>query len=232
MEDVKIEKFIIKPNARQQEAIDILNGSIMLLAGPGTGKTFTVIQRIEKMLADGVEPSSILCLTFSDAAASEMRQRLIKKMGVLASSVDIYTYHSFCNDLIKTYPDKFEMTSGVNLITDAQKITLMKECIDEAKLEVFVPSRADRYFFTKDFISHIERLKSKRVSKEEYLACIDTNPSLMLRYKEVESEIYEREQAGKTQNKGRYAELEKIKTNIEKAKELWTLYELYSQKMI
>ena len=43
----------------------------------------------------------------------------------------------------------------------------MKECIDEAKLEVFVPSRADRYFFTKDYISHIERLKSKRVSKEE-----------------------------------------------------------------
>ena len=83
MEDVKIEKFVIKPNARQQEAIDILNGSIMLLAGPGTGKTFTVIQRIEKMLADGVEPSSILCLTFSDAAASEMRQRLIKKIYIL-----------------------------------------------------------------------------------------------------------------------------------------------------
>ena len=232
MVEVENLKPVIKPNVRQQEAIDILNGSVMLLAGPGTGKTFTVIQRIEKMLADGVEPSSILCLTFSDAAASEMRQRLIKKMGVLASAVDIYTYHSFCNDLIKTYPDKFEMTSGVNLITDAQKITLMKECIDEAKLEVFVPSRADRYFFTKDFISHVERLKSKRVSKEEYLNCIDTNPSLMPRIKELESEIYEREQAGKTQNKGRYAELEKIKTNIEKAKELWMLYELYSQKMI
>ena len=72
-------KNIIKPNSKQQQAIDILNGQVMLLAGPGTGKTFTVIHRIEKMLADGVEPSSILCLTFSDAAASEMRQRLIKK---------------------------------------------------------------------------------------------------------------------------------------------------------
>ena len=103
MEETKADKPVIKPNARQQEAIDVLNGSVMLLAGPGTGKTFTVIQRIEKMLADGVEPSSILCLTFSDAAANEMRQRLIKKMGVLASSVDIYTYHSFCNDLIKIF---------------------------------------------------------------------------------------------------------------------------------
>ena len=225
-------KNIIKPNSKQQQAIDILNGQVMLLAGPGTGKTFTVIHRIEKMLADGVEPSSILCLTFSDAAASEMRQRLIKKMGVVASAVDIYTYHSFCNDLIKTYPDKFEMTSGVKLITDAEKISIMKECIDDANLEFFVPSRADRYFFTKNFISYVEKLKTQRVSKDEYMACIDTNPMLMPRYKELESEIYEREQAGDTKNKTRYNELEKIKTNIEKAKELWTLFELYSTKMI
>lgn len=225
-------KNIIKPNSKQQQAIDILNGQVMLLAGPGTGKTFTVILRIEKMLADGVEPSSILCLTFSDAAASEMRQRLIKKMGVVASAVDIYTYHSFCNDLIKTYPDKFEMTSGVKLITDAEKISIMKECIDDANLEFFVPSRADRYFFTKNFISYVEKLKTQRVSKDEYMACIDTNPMLMPRYKELESEIYEREQAGNTKNKTRYNELEKIKTNIEKAKELWTLFELYSTKMI
>lgn len=225
-------KNIIKPNSKQQQAIDILNGQVMLLAGPGTGKTFTVIHRIEKMLADGVEPSSILCLTFSDAAASEMRQRLIKKMGVVASAVDIYTYHSFCNDLIKTYPDKFEMTSGVKLITDAGKISIMKECIDDANLEFFVPSRADRYFFTKNFISYVEKLKTQRVSKDEYMACIDTNPVLMPRYKELESEIYEREQAGNTKNKTRYNELEKIKTNIEKAKELWTLFELYSTKMI
>ena len=225
-------KNIIKPNSKQQQAIDILNGQVMLLAGPGTGKTFTVIRRIEKMLADGVEPSSILCLTFSDAAASEMRQRLIKKMGVVASAVDIYTYHSFCNDLIKTYPDKFEMTSGVKLITDAEKISIMKECIDDANLEFFVPSRADRYFFTKNFISYVEKLKTQRVSKDEYMACIDTNPMLMPRYKELESEIYEREQAGNTKNKTKYNELEKIKTNIEKAKELWTLFELYSTKMI
>ena len=229
---LQFQKQDIKPNERQQEAIDTLNGSVMLLAGPGTGKTFTVIHRIEKMLSDGVNPSSILCLTFSDAAASEMRQRLIKKMGVVASAVDIYTYHSFCNELIKTYPNNFEMSSSVRLITDAEKISIMKDCIDEAKLEYFVPSRADKYFFTKDFISYIERLKSKRLSKEKYLSYIDSNPSLMPRYKELESEIYEREQSGKTQNKGRYAELEKIKTNIEKAKELWTLYELYSKKMI
>lgn len=227
-----VESRIIKPNIKQQEAINTLKGQIMLLAGPGTGKTFTVIDRIEKMLSDGVKPASILCLTFSDTASSEMKQRLIKKMGVIASSVDIYTYHSFCNEVIKQYPSQFEMTPDVRLITETEKIAIMKECIDEAGLVYFVPSRADKYFFTKNFISYIERLKSKRLSKEEYLNYIDTNPALMPRLKELENEIYEREQQGNFKNKTRNDELEKIKTNIEKAKELWTLYELYTHKMI
>ncbi len=223
---------IITPNEMQQKAIDILKGQVMLLAGPGTGKTFTVIHRIEKMLADGINPSSILCLTYSDAAANEMRQRLIKKMGVIASSVDIYTYHSFCNEIIKTYPLQFNLSAGVRVITDTEKITLMKECIDEIQLQFFVAPRGDRYYFTKTFVSHIEKLKSKRITKEEYLECIQTNPTLMPRLKELESEIYEREQRGETRNKGRYQELEKIKNNIERAKELWALYEAYSEKMI
>lgn len=223
---------VIKPNEMQQKAIDILKGQVMLLAGPGTGKTFTVIHRIEKMLADGIDPSSILCLTYSDAAANEMRQRLIKKMGVIASSVDIYTYHSFCNDIIKTYPSQFDLSVGVRVITDTEKITLMKECIDEVPLQFFVAPRGDRYYFTKSFVGHIEKLKSKRITKEDYFECIQTNPTLVPRLKELESEIYEREQRGETRNKGRYQELEKIKSNIERAKELWALYEAYSEKMI
>ena len=225
-------KPVIKPNERQQQAIDILKGQVMLLAGPGTGKTFTVINRIEKMLADGVEPSSILCLTFSDAAASEMKQRLVKKMGVVASSVNIYTYHSFCNDIIKAYPAQFSLGLGVRLINETEKIAIMKECIDEADLKFFVPERADKYFHAKNFISYVERLKMQRLSKEEYLDCINTNPSLAPRIKELKSEIYEREQRGETRNKGRYDEIGKIETNIEKAKELWEIHDLYTLKMI
>ena len=68
----------IKPNERQKEAIDTIKGSVMLLAGPGTGKTFTLIERIKNMLNKGVLPSEILCLTFSEAASSEMKTRLVK----------------------------------------------------------------------------------------------------------------------------------------------------------
>ena len=222
----------ITPNEQQQKAIDILDGSAMLLAGPGTGKTFTVIHRIEHMLSKGIEPSSILCLTFSDAAANEMRQRLIKKMGVVASGVDIYTYHSFCNDIIRAYPSQFEMAVGVRLIKDTEKIKLMRECIDELKLQYFVPTKGDRYFFTKNFIGHVEKLKSKRLTKVQYMDFINTNPTLMPRLNELKSEIYEREQRGEFRNKGRYDEIEKIEKDIEKAKELWALYELYSEKIL
>ena len=222
---------VITPNEKQQEAIDNLSGQIMLLAGPGTGKTFTIIQRIEKMLSQNIEPSSILCLTFSDAAATEMKQRLTKKMGILASSVDIYTYHSFCNDIIKLYPQQFSLGVGVRLITETEKIKIMKDCIDEINLLYFVPNRADKYFFAKDFISYVEKLKSQRISKEEYLKNIDINPTLMPRLREVEFEIEERLAKGETRNKTKLAEIEKIKINIKKAKELWSLYELYSEKM-
>ncbi|MCQ2788832.1 MAG: ATP-dependent helicase [bacterium] len=223
----------IEPNELQKQAIKQQKGQIMLLAGPGTGKTFTVINRIEKMLEDGVKPSSILCLTFSDAAANEMRQRLIKKMGVIASSVDVYTYHSFCNDVIKEYPTDFEMASNVRLITDTERINIMRECIDEANLEFFVPPSASKYFFTSQFITLVEKLKSKRISKEEYMSCIDTNPELNPQLAILESEIYEIEQKGKTRGlKTRQDAIDKINLNIKKAKELWTLYELYSKKML
>ncbi len=221
----------IKPNVKQQECIDTIDGKVMVLAGPGTGKTFTVIQRIKAMLEMGIKPETILCLTFSDAAAGEMRERLIREMGVLASSVDIFTYHSFCNDIIKQNPTQFDLSANVKLITDTIAVQLMKETIDEVNPKFFVAQRADKYHFVKDFLNYIPKLKSFRIDKETYLSNIETNPSLMPRIKELESEIYEREQSGKTQNKTRYNEIEKIKTNIGKAKELWEIFEVYSDKM-
>ena len=66
----------LKPNAKQQECIDNIEGKYLVLAGPGTGKTFTMIQRIKSMIERGVAPEKLLCLTFSDAAAYEVKTRL------------------------------------------------------------------------------------------------------------------------------------------------------------
>ena len=154
------EKTNITPNKKQQEAIDTLNGQIMLLAGPGTGKTFTIINRIEQMLNSQIEPQTILCLTFSEAAANEMRQRLIKKVGIIGTKVDIFTYHSFCNDTIKLHPEVFHLSAGVELIEETQKLELIKKTIDIVEPQAFIPDRGAKYQFAKDFIKHAEHLKS------------------------------------------------------------------------
>ena len=226
------EKKVIKPNKAQQKCIDTIEGKILVLAGPGTGKTFTVIHRISAMLKRGVKPETILCLTFSDAAASEMRHRIIKEIGFLASSVNIYTYHSFCNEILKQYPDEFGLSPDIKLITDTVKRELMIETIDESNLEAFVADRGGKYYYLSTFVSTVEKIKSKRIDKKTYFEALHINPKFIRAKESLEAEIAEREEKGKTQNKTRYEKLDKIKQNIEKAKEIWAIYETYSRKMV
>ena len=221
----------IKPNEKQEECIKEINGKIMVLAGPGTGKTFTLINRIKNMLLSKIKPDTILCLTFSDAAANEMRQRLIKELGVVATKVDIFTYHSFCNSIIKTYPNQFELNENVKLINQTVSLELMKRTIDEIQPQSFVSQRSDKYFYAKDFISHVAKLKSLRISKDDYLNCLNTNPNFRPRLNDVKFEILEREKAGNMKNKTRYQQVEKIEKDIAKAQELWDIFEVYKNKM-
>lgn len=221
----------IKPNGKQEECIKEIKGKIMVLAGPGTGKTFTLINRIKNMLTSNIKPDTILCLTFSDAAANEMRQRLIKELGVVATKVDIYTYHSFCNSIIKAYPNQFELNENVKLINPTVSLELMKKTIDEVKPKDFVSQRSDKYFYAKDFISHVSKLKSLRILKDDYLNYINTNPNFRPRLNALKFEIQEREKSGNLKNKTRYQQVEKIEKDIAKATELWEIYEVYKNKM-
>ena len=89
-----------KPNTQQQECIDNINGKYLVLAGPEQVKLFTIIERIKSMLERNIAPDKIFCLTFTEAAANEMKSRLDKKLNKLDSGVNIYTYHGFCNEII------------------------------------------------------------------------------------------------------------------------------------
>lgn len=231
MPDVIIKK-VIKPNEAQQKCIDTIKGKLLVLAGPGTGKTFTVIHRISAMLKQGIKPETILCLTFSDAAASEMRHRIIKEIGFLAASVNIYTYHSFCNEILKQYPEEFGLSPDLKLITDTVKRELMIETVDEINPEYFVADRGGKYYYLSTFISSVEKIKSKRIDKKTYFEALHINPKFIRAKEILETEIAEREKNGNTKNTTRYKELDKITKNIEKAKEIWAIYELYQQKMI
>ena len=95
-------------NPRQKEAVDTIEGPVMVVAGPGTGKTQLLSMRVANILRrTDVLPSNILCLTFTESAATAMRQRLVSLMGQDAYKVAIHTFHSFGSEVINHHPEYF-----------------------------------------------------------------------------------------------------------------------------
>src|SRR5579871_5278854 len=89
-------------NANQRLAVDTIEGPVMVIAGPGTGKTQILSARIGKILLEtDALPENILCLTYTDAGAVAMRRRLLSFIGPDAYKVNIFTFHAFCNDIIQ-----------------------------------------------------------------------------------------------------------------------------------
>jgi DNA helicase-2/ATP-dependent DNA helicase PcrA len=118
-------------NAQQKKAVDTIEGPVMVIAGPGTGKTQILGARIGKILLDtDTAPENILCLTYTDAGAIAMRKRLVDFIGASAYKVTIATFHSFCNDIIQDNLSLFEKPS-LDPISELEKIELLKILIDQ-----------------------------------------------------------------------------------------------------
>lgn len=96
-------------NAAQREAVDTLDGPILVIAGPGTGKTQLISTRIGNILNKTDTPAqNILCLTFTEAGATAMRERLSNLFGQQAYEINISTYHAFGSELLRRNPEYFE----------------------------------------------------------------------------------------------------------------------------
>src|SRR5262249_19844773 len=87
-------------NPEQREAVTHASGPLLILAGPGTGKTRVVTRRIAHLIATGADPSRLLAITFTNKAAGEMRGR-IESMGLASADVLISTFHSFAARLLR-----------------------------------------------------------------------------------------------------------------------------------
>jgi DNA helicase-2/ATP-dependent DNA helicase PcrA len=134
-------------NEKQRLAVDTIEGPVMVIAGPGTGKTQILASRVGKILLEGVaEAENILCLTYTDAGVVAMRKRLLQFIGSDAYKVNIYTFHAFCNDVIQENLSLFEKTA-LDPISELERIELFKELIDSfPKNHPLKRYRGDVYF--------------------------------------------------------------------------------------
>lgn len=221
----------LKPNLKQQECIDNTEGKYLVLAGPGTGKTFTMIQRIKAMIEKGIEPSKILCLTFSDAATNEVKTRLEKELHKADTGVNVYTYHGFCNEILSENPVEFELPENIRKIPDAAAVSLLKECIDEIDSKVYRTKRNDPYYFIGEIQKGIEAIKMNRLSKENYFNNIETNPDWKPQLIALKNELSEKTEQGKKITQKLLDGIDRLEKKIAKAQELWKFYELYRSKM-
>src|SRR5207249_4001768 len=134
-------------NEKQRLAVNTIDGPVMVIAGPGTGKTKILASRIGKILLETDSyPQNILCLTYTDAGVVAMRTKLKEMIGPDAYKVNLYTFHAFCNEVIQENLSLFEKTS-LDPISDLEKIELYKQLIDTfPKNHPLKRYRGDVYF--------------------------------------------------------------------------------------
>ncbi len=117
-------------NREQKEAVDAIEGPVMVVAGPGTGKTQILASRIARILLETqVSPQNILCLTYTDAGTVAMRKRLLYFLGTEAYKVNIHTFHSFCNKVIQQNTHHLKK-QDLEALSDLERVQIIKELID------------------------------------------------------------------------------------------------------
>ncbi len=160
-------------NPEQRQAVDTLDGPVMVIAGPGTGKTEVLTMRIANILRRGagdagdrtVAPERILALTFTESGAVSMRRRLTELIGIDAYRVEISTFHGFANRIIRDYPDYFPTIIGASSITEIEQVSILRRLLDDLPLKDLRPF-GDRYFHLRAILSSINELKQQGVAPE------------------------------------------------------------------
>jgi len=150
-----------KLNEQQRKAVDTTEGPVMVNAGPGTGKTQVLALRIGSILQKtDTDPNNILCLTYTDNGAIEMRNRLLKIIGTAAYNVRIHTFHSFCNEVIQ---DNLTYFGKLNLapIGDLEEIDLFYKLIDSIEKDNPLKRFRGEVYYEKDRLKSLYSLMKK-----------------------------------------------------------------------
>ncbi|HTE49107.1 MAG TPA: ATP-dependent DNA helicase [Candidatus Paceibacterota bacterium] len=157
-----------KLNPAQKHAVDSIDGPVMVVAGPGTGKTQILALRIGNiLLKTDTKADSILCLTFTNSAVEAMRERLRKYIGREASKVKVSTFHRFGLDMLEKYYPVLGLRGEPELMDEKDTIALCDEILNNNDWEYIRP-RADITRYFQDLKSLISLLKRERITSEDF----------------------------------------------------------------
>jgi DNA helicase-2/ATP-dependent DNA helicase PcrA len=194
-------------NEGQKKAVETIEGPVVVMAGPGTGKTQVLTLRIANILrSTDVPPDAILALTFTNSGVSAMRERLKRFIGNDAYKVHIFTFHGYASAVIDAHPDRFPRVIGAAPADDIDRFTIIRDAILKPGMELLRPSGNPEYYI-RPILKLIGALKSDRVLPQTYRDYITSGedeaaqdkegePSTKLLRSEAFVEVYEAYERG------------------------------------
>ncbi|MBP9763207.1 MAG: ATP-dependent helicase [Candidatus Pacebacteria bacterium] len=207
-------------NESQKLAVDTIEGPVMVIAGPGTGKTTILSLRIAQiLLKTDTAPENILALTFTESGVYAMRKKLVSLLGNVGYRVRLHTFHSFCNEVIQDYPEYFPKIIGGKNLANTDQYQIIEKILDENKWKYLTPY-GDAYFYARKIISIIKDLKREGLSPDAYKEFLQKEKDIFI----ADADSYNK--------KGEL--MVKIKNKIEKidkSLELADFYEKYQQSL-
>ena len=212
MEFIMPEKILSSLNPSQQEAAKCIDGSILILAGAGSGKTKTITSRLAYLVSIGIDPASILTLTFTNKAASEMRQRAFAMLDNVTYPPLLCTFHKFGLLFLKFNIDKLGRKNNFVIIDSDDKKRILRT-IDKEITTSLLSSEISKY--KNSLVTPLEAKASAQLKQYQQIAdayekyenylhknnLVDFDDLLLLTYKILDSDI---ELAKETSNQYQY----------------------------
>ena len=122
-------------NPAQREAVQTVGGPLLILAGPGSGKTRVITSRIAHLVSSGVNSHNIMAVTFTNKAAREMRTRLQLLLQEECSRLTIGTFHAICCRILRTDGEPVGLSPGFVIYDDDDQVNLIKQALVELSLD-------------------------------------------------------------------------------------------------
>lgn len=151
-------------NEMQQQAVMCTEGPLLILAGAGSGKTTVLVNRVQHIIGDGLAlPWQVLAITFTNKAAGELKERLVRAVGEEANDIWAFTFHSCCTRILRRFGDRLGYSSHFTIYdTDDQK-RVMKHCQKSLGL-------TDKILHHKSILGEISTAKDSLIDVDEYKA--------------------------------------------------------------